>query len=149
MLFKAASEVFLPPFLFGRKTSSQTLTMNIVLYWESRANKFVLCRDIPTPKFIRSRTPRGRNDRRGLMPPALYNVSYKSFHPGLISSISFIFLARFPAFSCFSRALASKMLSNSRNHTSLSALYRAVKAFGYFLLLWLSIRPLRSLVTPV
>lgn len=122
MLFKAAAVAFLPPFLFGIKTPSQTRTMNIVLYWESRAPKFVLCRNIPTSKFIWCRIPRGRNDRSGLMPPALYNVLYKSFHSELISSISFIFLARFPAFSCFSLSLASIILSNSWNQTSLSAL---------------------------
>jgi hypothetical protein len=48
MLFKAATVVFLPPFLFGRKTPSQTRTTNFVLY-----------RDVRILNNIRSTIPRG------------------------------------------------------------------------------------------
>jgi len=175
MLFKAAAVVFLPPFLSGIKTPSQTRTTNVVCTRE--VVPFTLWNDafrikifdfIPQgeccfvqefliPNSFRCRIPRGNAvclnnadgqiplsvsvghgaeavscplyqkkikeknvrhsnlvlcktprprvlGRSGLMPPAHYNALYKSFHPGLISSISFIFLARFPAFTPWNNA---------------------------------------------
>jgi hypothetical protein len=58
-LFKAASGVFLPSFLFGIKTLSQTRATNFVLCWESRTTKFVLCRNVYAPNIIRCKIPRG------------------------------------------------------------------------------------------
>jgi hypothetical protein len=67
MLFKAAAVVFLPPFLSGIKTPSQTRTTN-----------FVLCRDVRILNNIRSTIPRGDAVRLSSADGyALLNSSFK------------------------------------------------------------------------
>ncbi|PAV93132.1 hypothetical protein WR25_17785 [Diploscapter pachys] len=44
--------------------------------------------------------------------------SYRSFQSGFIASISATFLARDPALICFSRAIATSIVSAVSNHTS-------------------------------